>query len=318
MKLEPAAPPDALAAIQAPFMAMVATPLDAPVVQPLGLLLDLAGETLRERLFTVQGGAGPEACLRTEFTLPALIAHLDSGRTEGRYRYAGHAFRVAPPGDPRAEEFLQVGVEAFEPGDPCVADAEMVALAWRAAVAGGRDDLTVVLGDVSLFTAFVGSLGLASPLAQRLARAFSSPRRLAAELAGAETATGAAPGRLAALLAALPEAEAAQVLEEVWSLGGIEPVGGRGAAEIAHRLAERAALRAAPRLSEDQAGLIRRFLAIADRPAAALTAIAALAGASGPALETAMAAWRRRLAALDAAGVPAGRLRFEAAFGRAL
>ena len=38
--------------------------LDAPVLQPLGLLLDLAGETLRERLFVVQtpDGGPSNAC----------------------------------------------------------------------------------------------------------------------------------------------------------------------------------------------------------------------------------------------------------------
>ena len=42
--------------------------------------------------------------------------------------------------------------------------------------------------------------------------------------------------RIAALLAGLPEAEASAVLQELWSLAGIEPVGGRRPAEIAHRL----------------------------------------------------------------------------------
>ena len=320
MRLEPPVPADVLAAIQAPFAEVSAHVLDAPVLQPLGLLLDLAGETLRDRLFIVQAQGGAEACLRTDFTLPAVQAHIDSGRPSGRYFYSGHAFRVAPRGVERAEEFPQVGVEAFEPGDPALADAQMAALAWRAAAAGGRRDLTLLMGDIGLFAAFVGALDLAPPLAARLTRAFSSPRRLRAELTrnGHDAPAPARGGdSLAAMLAGLSEDAAATVLQDIWSLAGIEPVGGRSAAEIVQRLAERAALADAPRLTEAQARLITRFLAIADTPSAALDAVTRLVGAASPALDAARQAWGRRLEALAKAGVPEGRLRFSAAFGRA-
>ncbi len=316
MRLEAPVPADVLAAIRAPFLETPAERLEAPVMQPLGVLLDLAGETLRERLFIVQGD-GPEACLRPDFTVPALRAHMASGRPRGRYLYSGHAFRVAPRGSMLDEEFPQIGVEAFEPGDAALADAEMAALAWRAAVAGGRPDLTLLMGDVGLFGDYVDALGIAPPLAQRLKRAFSNPRRLRVELARA--ASGPAPpdgGRLAALLSGLSEDAAAGVLEEIWALAGVEPVGGRSAAEIAHRLTQRAALAAAPRLSSRQAELIQRFLAIAGDPAEALGEIARLVEGA-EALEAARVGWTLRLSALTAAGVPAERIRFSAAFGRA-
>jgi ATP phosphoribosyltransferase regulatory subunit len=235
VRLERPVPTDILEAIQAPFLAIPATTLDAPILQPLGLLLDLAGETLRERLFVVQGD-GPETCLRPDFTIPALRAHLATGAAAGRYVYSGHAFQVAARGTDRAEEFPEIGVEAFEAGDKAVADAEMAALAWRAASAGGRDDLTLLMGDVALFGAFVDALGVAPPLATRLKRAFSTPRRLRAELAAsADPGSTAGGGRLASLLSGLSEGDAAGVLEEIWSLAGVEPVGGRSAAEIVHR-----------------------------------------------------------------------------------
>ncbi|HWA62694.1 MAG TPA: ATP phosphoribosyltransferase regulatory subunit, partial [Caulobacteraceae bacterium] len=205
MRQEIPAPDAVLEAIRAPVRDMEAAALDAPILQPLGLLLDLAGESLRERLFVVQGG-GEEEALRPDFTIPAVRAHIASGRAMGRYVYDGHAFRVAPAGTERAEEFRQVGLEVFEAGDSPGADAEIAALAWRAASAGGRDDLTLLLGDVGLFAAFVDSLDLAPPLAARLKRSFSSPRRLWAEL---EADGGEARGgdRVATLLGGLPEAE---------------------------------------------------------------------------------------------------------------
>jgi ATP phosphoribosyltransferase regulatory subunit len=321
MRLEGAVPADVLDAIRAPFLAAGGERLEAPIVQPLSLFLDLAGEAMRERLFIVQSPNGEEACLRPDFTILAAKAHIESGAPPRRYVYEGHAFRVAPHGAGRSEEFLQIGVEAFDDADPIEADAGMAALAWSAASAGGRSDLTLLLGDVALFGAFVDSVGLSDVLATRLKRSFASPRRLRAELDGACREEGHAPRgdeRLAAVLATLPEGEAAAVLTEIWALAGIEPVGGRSPAEIAHRLAERAALADAPRLTVVQADRISSFLAIADSPAAALEAVARLAGDRGPALEAALEGWRRRLAAMRALGAPAERMRLSTAFGRAL
>jgi ATP phosphoribosyltransferase regulatory subunit len=323
VRLERSIPAEALDAIRAPLLAAGAAPTDAPVLQPLGLLLDLAGEAMRSRLFVVSGDGGEEACLRPDFTVAVAREHFAAGGEAGRYRYEGKAFRVAPRGSDRAEEFLQLGVEAFEAGDPVAADAEIAALAWASSAAGGRSDLSLILGDVSLFAAFVDSLDLAAPLAARLKRAFAKPRQLKAEL---DDEVAAPPknereageqSRIAALLAGLPETEASAVLQELWSLAGIEPVGGRRPAEIAHRLVEKAEAAQAGRLDAEQADKVRAFLAVSDRPDAALDAIAALAGPNDAALKAAITGWRSRLAGMAARGVPLDRATLAAAFGRA-
>lgn len=318
MRLERSIPAEALDAIRAPLLAAGAAPTDAPVLQPLGLLLDLAGEAMRSRLFVVSGDGGEEACLRPDFTVAVAREHFASGLESGRYRYEGKAFRVAPRGSDRAEEFLQLGVEAFEAGDPVAADAEIAALAWASSAAGGRADLSLVLGDVSLFAAFIDSLDLAAPLAARLKRAFAKPRQLKAELDGEAAAPlSGEQSRIAALLAGLPEAEASAVLQELWSLAGIEPVGGRRPAEIAHRLVEKAEAAKAGRLNAEQAEKVRAFLAVSDRPDAALDAIAALAGPNDAALKAAIAGWRSRLSGMAARDVPLDKATLAAAFGRA-
>jgi ATP phosphoribosyltransferase regulatory subunit len=78
----------------------------------------------------------------------------------------------------------------------------------------------------------------------------------------------------------------------------------------------RAALDAAPRLSPRQGERIAEFLAIDDRPPAALAAVAALAGRGDAALAAALFAWEERLAALEREGVPAERLRLSTAHGQ--
>jgi histidyl-tRNA synthetase len=69
VRVEPPVPAQALAAIRAALATAGAEPVDAPMLQPLNLLLDLAGEAMRARLFVVQAGGGVEECLRPDFTV---------------------------------------------------------------------------------------------------------------------------------------------------------------------------------------------------------------------------------------------------------
>ncbi|WP_310542322.1 ATP phosphoribosyltransferase regulatory subunit [Phenylobacterium sp.] len=319
MRAEPRVPADVLANLRAPLSEGAAI-VDAPILQPLGLLLELAGEAMRARLFVVQAEGGQETCLRPDFTVPVTRMHLESGATSGRYYYEGKAFRASPEHADRAEEFVQIGLERFDAnGAPILeADAEIAALAWKSAVAGGRDDLLLWLGDIGLFAAFVDGLDLAPSLAARLKRAASRPRLLQAELSrvggDAKPVEG---GALADLLAGRSPDEAAVLLEEVWALAGIEPVGGRGPAEIAQRLIRRAEAARAPALSVDQAQSLARFLSISDTPAKALSAIRAIPGAKGEALSVALAQWEQRLALLTKAGAPESAMLMATTLGHA-
>jgi ATP phosphoribosyltransferase regulatory subunit len=309
MRLEPPVPEAVLKAVRAPFEAATGVWLDTAIAQPLGLYLDLAGEAMRERLFLVLGSGRQECCLRPDFTLGVALAHLASGAAGGRYLYEGPAFRVAPAGSGRAEQFLQIGLEVFGDGEAVGEDAAMMLTAWRAAAGGGRADLSLVLGDISLFGAFLAAVGVAAPTAQRLKAALASPARLARTLQGNETPPPG--GRLAALLQGLGEDEAGAVLADIWALAGVEPVGGRSPAEIVHRLSTRSS--AGADLTADQRALVERYLAISGHPEAALRAVAKL-GDSDPGLQAALAGWERRLAAV--VQIPADWVVFRTAFAR--
>ena len=213
-----------------------------------------------------------------------------------------------------------MGVELFAPaGSPVEAsDAEIAALAWQAAEAGGRKDLSLWLGDVALFGAFIESLSLPKAVAARLSRVAGRPRLLAAELAraGAPVEAAAEQSQLATLLSGRSEAETAALLEEVWALAGIAPVGGRKPAEIAARLVRRAEAAAAPALGEAEAKAIAAFMAISEPPAAGLPKVKALAGRKAPALDAALEGWLQRLETL-ADVVPMEAVRFAPALGHA-
>jgi len=314
---ERAPPAKVAAAIRAPFEAFGGTWTETPLLQPLGLLLDLAGEAMRARLIVVSGGAEDRA-LRPDFTIPVALAHISGGAEAGRYLYAGDAFRVAPPGSGRPTEFGQIGAEVLGAArDPVADDAAVAALAFASASAGGRADLALRFGDVSLFHAFLTALGLPEPTVARLVRALPSPRLMARELDRAATpAARSGEGRLAAMLADLPEGEAASMLEELWRLAGIQPVGGRAPAEIVHRLAHRAAAARTAPLSDAETGLIRRYLAISAPPRPALEAVDALVNEGGGDIAAVLETWVRRLKALEADGVPASAMTLAAGFSR--
>jgi ATP phosphoribosyltransferase regulatory subunit len=313
---EIAPPPEVLAAIRAPFAAFGGAWVDPPVLQPLNLLLDLAGEAMRGRLFVVQGEGAQEACLRPDFTIPVATAHLRTGLAEGRYLYEGKAFRSLAQAQDRPVEFLQIGAEVYGPAlDPDAQDAEVAALAWRAAVAGGREDLGLVWGDVALFAAFLSAIGLPDAASARLHRAMAAGRSVKAELARPQERNGAG-GRLARLLSGLPEAEAAGVLDELWKLAGIRPVGGRSPDEIAHRLAIRGEQAAAPQLTPAEVDLVGRYLDIVAPPHEALERIESLAYEARAEFDVQLRPWVRRLKALDAQGVPAHALIFSPGFVR--
>lgn len=316
MRAEPVTPGEILGAIRAPLM-VGATRTDAPILQPSALLLDLAGEAMRARLFILQAEGGEEMCLRPDFTVAVASGHIAGGEAGGRYVYEGPAFRAAA-GTERAEEFTQIGLEVFSAGEgsPAATDVEIAGLAWRASLAGGRQDLTLWLGDVALFGAFIESLGLAEALAARLRRAAGRPRLMQVELARAGgTPEAMGEGQLATVLAGLSESDAATLLEELWALAGVTPVGGRGPLEIAQRLVRRAEAAKAPALTQGQADAIGAFLAVSDSPAAAFAQVRAAGGVS-TALSAALSAWAERIAALGQV-VDLDATRFAPALGHA-
>ena len=314
MRIEPSVPEDVLARVRAPFEAFGAKRVDAPLLQPLNLLLDLAGEAMRARLFVVQAEGGTESCLRPDFTVAIAQQHIAAARSDGRYLYQGPAFRAAA-GTDRPEEFVQVGLEVFGENGPA-ADAQIASLAWQSAQAGGRQDLSLWLGDVALFAAFIATLEMPPALAARLRRVAGRPRLLAAELDRVDQSAPQGEGVLAGLLTGLSEAQSAALLQEVWALAGVEPVGGRGAAEIAARLIRKAEAASAPALTRAQADAIGAFMSIDATPRSAFAEVRSLAGRNADKLKSVLAAWDQRLTALVRT-VPEAVMHFTPALGHA-
>ncbi len=310
MRAERAPPPRVLQAIRAPLQAG-AERVDPPVLQPLGVVLDLLGEGMRTRLFTVGGEGAEDACLRPDFTVAVAREHLARGVSSGRYLYEGPAFRAAVAGSERPQEFLQLGVERIGGEASERDDAEIATAAWRACEAGGRTDLQLVMGELGLFDSFCAGLGVEPGLRARLRLRLGDREAFRVELD--RTPAARADGGLARLLAGLSPDAAAGVLQELWAVTGVTPVGGRSAAEIAGRLAERGRTAG---VSASQAALINRWVDIGGEPLAAIAQAMVLSRRAGVDLHGRLEACARRVAALATAGVGLERMRLEFGWGR--
>ena len=231
--------------------------------------------------------------LRPDFTVAAARAHRARGDRPARYAYAGEVFRRQEvPGRPT--EYLQAGIEVFDPTDPAARDAEVLALVMAAAEGVPAE---VATGDIGLLTAAVRGLRASGRRRAMLLRHVWRPDRFRALLERfGRAASRAVPGE-DAIAAAGPE------------------IGERGADEVAARLRALREDAAEPPLPRAQIDALAALLALRGPAGAAPARLGALA-ADLPALAPAADAFARRLDALAARGVDPDALAFEASLGR--
>ncbi len=300
------------------FAARGADAVDVPMLQPAGPFLDMAGESLRRRIFLTESEKGVLLCLRPEFTIPVCLAHIRTGSvTPRRYCYLGEVFRQRREG---GNEFFQAGVENLGDKDLASADARSVADAYAllSLCLPGRN-LSITLGDQAVFEAVLTALGLPRGWRMRLARAFGSAKQLAAAIdnLAAPTHNSALAEPIASLVAyGDQDALAAHIAAGIKN-AGLSPSVGRTPNEIARRLIDRAELHSV-RLSSDAFEALKRFLAIQVALDKAPVALNDFATAYGLWLGTAWDNFTARATAIADHGIAAGVVRYNAAFGRPL
>ncbi len=262
------------------------TPVEPPILQPADAFIDMSGENIRRRLFVVQGAQGEELCLRPDLTIPVARIHLETTPDKtARYCYAGPSFRRVIDDEAGATfgEFYQAGFEAFGFAG-AETDMEILRFAIDAVKSAGLKNLRLCLGDPDLFRALLEALEIPDFWRNRLLRHFwrkDLSDGLEQALAGSKNSIDGSPEAEAGheamgkALSILDQEAGAALVREVLALGGIEPVGGRSAEEIAERFMERAAMNAAP-LSDRVVGVIRAFLEIDGEPEEAFAALRAL------------------------------------------
>ena len=290
---------------------------EPPLLQPAAVFLDLSGEDIRRRLYLTGDAAGAEFCLRPEYTIPVCRAYLaspDAGQPMA-YSYLGPVFRFRPDA---SGEFLQAGLENFGRDDRPAADAEILALALEAAEEAGCGGLAVTLGDAGLFAAVIAALDVAPAWQRRILRGHARGQSLAAILDAAPQGEGADHSGVLAALEGAGSSGARALVQDLLAIAGINPVGGRTAAEIADRFLEQAALRAGGGFPADKRAVLERFLAIEGDPDQAHEQLQALAREARLDIAAPLADFDARTGFLSANGMDVSQLRFAASFARNL
>ena len=161
------------------FQALGAQDAQVQVLQPAEILLDLYGEDIRSRAYVTPDPLRGDMVLRPDFTVPVVQQHMANDLMPARYTYSGKVFRMQESDAVRPNEYIQVGYELFEQGDPAVADAEVFL-----AIAKALSDLPlrIATGDINLLSAAVRGLTTTAARKAALMRHLWRPQRFRALL----------------------------------------------------------------------------------------------------------------------------------------
>ncbi|GGH49558.1 ATP phosphoribosyltransferase regulatory subunit [Frigidibacter albus] len=286
----------------AAFREAGAAEVEADILQPAEVLLDLYGEDIRARAFVTQDPLRGEMMLRPDFTVPVVQMHMANGADPARYCYFGEVFRKQGHRGPRAPEYFQVGYEVFARDDAPAADAEVFALIAGLLAPLG---LRAAIGDIGILMAAVGGLNTLPGRKAALLRHIWRPRRFHALL---DRFGGKAP---------VPAARADLLARIAAGTADIDAplIGLRSAAEIESRLAALAEDAAAPPIATAEVALLNALFDLAAPAPEALSRLQDLAREM-PAIAPAVAGLARRLDAMATRGVDVAALAFEASHGR--
>ncbi len=291
------------------------------ILQPADIFLERSGEDIRANSYVFTDPDGAEMCLRPDLTVPACRYHLTHAAkpdSETRYCYCGPAFRFTR--DKRVpSEFGQAGIEWLAAADAQGSEAQVLALTIAAVKAGGLSRYRVKLGDLRLFQALLDGLEMPKRWRRRLIHHFWRPQAFRETLnrfAALEDQTRTSISPFVDAVMGKELGEAQSWVEAELERKAIPLAGGRSTAEIAARLAEKAADRSAHPLSPQAVKAIETYLAIEGDAASVLNELDAVAG--GEAYRMALAQFRRRIEAMRSLGLKPEDFAFAATFGRNL
>lgn len=288
--------------LMAAFRAAGAQPVEADILQPAEVLLDLYGEDIRARAYVTNDPIRGEMMLRPDFTVPVVQMHMAGGADPARYAYMGEVFRKQEHLSERKSEYFQVGYEVFARENPEAADAEVFALFARLLAPLG---LRAVTGDIAILMAAVRGLNTLDSRKAALLRHIWRPRRFT-RLLDRFGGRVPVPESRTRLLAAMASGD---------SLADAPLVGLRTEQEIAARLEALREDAAHPPIPQDEVARIETLLNLAAKSPVALARLRDLCREM-PAILPAVDRMEARLAALAARGIDVGALDFEASHGR--
>ncbi len=270
------------------FLDAGAERVEADILQPAEVLLDLYGEDIRGRAYVTHDPLRGEMMLRPDFTVPVVQRHMADRAEPARYTYAGPVFRAQEEETGKPTEYNQVGLEVFDRSAPHGVEADLFATFHQILAPLG---CRASLGDVGLLMAAVDGLTTTDARKAALKRHVWRPKRFADLLE-----------RFSKPLRLPPQ-----------PLGG-QQIGLRSRSDINERHKMLAEEVATAQIAEGEIEAFARLLEIQGPVLDALDDLGLLAN-DYPALGDAVVRLSDRIDAIEKAGVPLQDLSFAAAYG---
>ena len=284
--------------------------VDLPTLLPASLVLELAGEGLRPRLFFATAPDGTDMCLRPDLTIAAATQYVaDSSYDNDPFAWAcqGKVFRAPRDNEDRPPEFVQIGLERFGDTDSVTTDVTIFLAAWNACQAADVTRLTTRFCDGGLLPTIIAGADMPevwrTALLEQTAHSRAFLNILA--LASGKDVEKGTPRTISALeqeLATLPSEAALIRVQEALTQGELSLAATRTAEDVTRRLQVRAKRTLSPKLPPQIAQTLHELATFTQTANMDVTFdhVVALAARLGVDLNTWRAHWQARLAAIKA------------------
>lgn len=247
--------------------------VDLPILLPSETVLELAGESLRSRLYFANSPNGQELCLRADLTIPSALQFLKNYDAKNgiiNNLCSGKVFRANQNSNYDAHEFVQMGIEQYGAKSCPQSDIALFIAIDKAVKSARLQNYFYEFFDGALLKTLIQNANIDAIWRDYLIDGIGDIRLLNSRLNFAISANKPAPSSLAKNLVDLSLDEATKTIDEVLNIAKLKTFGIRGARAIAKRLQAKAKRAIIEPLNEDFKAKILQVLEINDAPFAAI------------------------------------------------
>lgn len=280
--------------------------VDLPTLVPASLVLELAGEGLRQRLFFTTAPDGSESCLRADLTIPAALRYIEEAHCandEIAWVCQGPVFRAPRPADTRKPEFVQIGLERYGNSDLIATDVTVFLSAYDACATATQAPLHVSFYDGGLLPSILTKANIDDVWRQALLEQAGHRRSFLNVLQQASTTS--LPRRMDMwdeLVLDLPYGDARALVNERLNQSAVSLGLVRSIDDITNRLIARASRLNAKKLSTDITDTLQLLATYNPQSSTveSLDNVVAMASKIGVDLKPWRMEWQERLAKMSA------------------
>lgn len=276
--------------------------VDLPIFLPATTVLELAGESLRPRLYFATAPNGREICLRADLTIPSaleFIKNYDGSKEIITNLCSGKVFRANLQTDFDAHEFRQIGIEQYGAQSNPKNDIELFLAIDNALQSAKPQNYYYEFYDGNLLKLIISNADINPIWREYLLDAIQNLGLLRQRLNFAIENNKPAPSALAKNLIDLTEVEATKTINEILNIAKLKTFGIRDASFIAKRLQSKAKRAIINPLDVKFKNLLESLLIINSAPKIAINEIVNIAKQMGVKIENWAQDWHSRIEIIE-------------------